>query len=289
MHFTYQDDICRTDLMQGDVLERTQEINELLQSIHPHFYNDQKNLFFMVLTQSCDLVQRGNSRKCKASYITIAPVRSLDLVFDKHLSQLGYSRVEAELPVMTSKSKGKASEFLQRLFNNNETGYFFLDSEGTKLSEDSVAFLTLSIAIKADLHYEKCLEAKVLELTDTFQAKLGWLVGQMYSRVGTPDWDNNLVKEKVKNLLESTSIWVDDDKIKALESEYKSFSSSNPGIKMTKTDVAKAIRNVPTRKQQVLGQVEKIVTETLGQEGADHVLKLRKRLKNDAALTSLLK
>ncbi|SJM93913.1 conserved hypothetical protein [Crenothrix polyspora] len=275
--------------MQGDVLERTQEINKLLQKIHPHFYDNSKNLFFMVLTQSCDLVKRGKGEKCKAPYITIVPVRSLDLVFSKHLSQLGCSNVEAELPVMTNKSKGKASEFLQRLFNNNEPGYFFLESESTPLSEDCVAFLNLSIAIKADIHYDKCLAAKVLELNDTFQAKLGWLVGQMYSRVGTPDWEEPSIKKKTDGLLNNIAIWVEDDKIKALEAGYKSFRDSNPDKKMTKADVSQVIKKVPTRKKQALEQVEKIIRDTLGQDENDKVAKLRKRLENDAALTNLLK
>ncbi len=44
--------------MQGDVLERTSAIDNLLKVVHPHFHGRMKNLFFMVLTQSCDLVQR---------------------------------------------------------------------------------------------------------------------------------------------------------------------------------------------------------------------------------------
>ncbi|BAC47429.1 bsr2164 [Bradyrhizobium diazoefficiens USDA 110] len=43
--------------------------------------------------------------------------------------------------------------------------------------------------MKADLHLATCVAAKILQLTDTFQAKLGWLVGQMYSPVGTQDMD----------------------------------------------------------------------------------------------------
>jgi hypothetical protein len=45
---------------------------------------------------------------------------------------------------------------------------------------------------------------------------------------------------------------------------------------------------LPTRKQKVLEQAEKILTEVLGQDDP-MAAKLRKRLKNDTALTSLLK
>lgn len=289
MHFTYQKDISREFLRQGDVLERTKEINELLEKIHPHFFDNSKNIYFMVLTQSCDLVRRcGDGSNCKATYITITPVRSLDSVLRKSLSQQGFLEVEAELPVMTNKAKGKATEFLFRLFNNNEPGYFYLESEDTALTEDCVAILSLSVAIKADLHYDTCLAAKVLELDDTFQAKLGWLVGQMYSRVGTLDWDTNKIKIKSKGLLENAAIWVDDDKIKALEIGFKTFHDSNPERKMTKRDIVSIIKGVPTLKKQVLEQVETLVLGVFGKNEGDKVAKLSKRLADDPFLSKLL-
>ena len=78
---------------------------------------------------------------------------------------------------------------------NKEPDYFFL-SDDTSLGfpDRMVAFLKLSISLKADLHYDTCLSAKVLGLTDAFKAKLGWLVGNMYSRVGTPDWVSDRAK-----------------------------------------------------------------------------------------------
>jgi hypothetical protein len=88
LHFTYASNLCKTDLMQGDVLERTPAIDQLLKVVHPHFHGHQKNLFFIVLTQSCDLVQRKGGSGCKSPYITIAPVRSIDSVIERHLAQL---------------------------------------------------------------------------------------------------------------------------------------------------------------------------------------------------------
>jgi hypothetical protein len=289
MHFTYESILSKTELMQGDVLSRTSGINSLLERIHPHFHSHTKNLFFMVLTQSCDLVPRGNDGKCKAPYITIAPIRSLDLVIEKYLAQLGSVSINAELPVISAKSKDKAAEFLHRLFNNNESGYFYLDADDTSLPCECVAFLNLSIAIKSDFHYKECLNAKVLQLTDTFQAKLGWLVGQMYSRVGTKDWESGALKNKVKKALNSDiAIWVENDKVKLLEDVYEDLSNIEPNVIMSRADISKAIKNLPTRKQKVLEQAEKILTEVLGQDDP-MAAKLRKRLENDTALTSLLK
>jgi hypothetical protein len=289
MHFTYEPNLSQKELMQGDVLSRTSELNSLLEHIHPHFHSHPKNLYFMILTQSCDLVPRDEGWKCKSPYITIAPVRSLELVIEKHLAQLGFVTIGAELPVMSTKSKDKATEFLQRLFNNNEPGYFFLDSEDTQLLGECVAFLNLSIAIKSDLHYKVCLDAKLLQLTDTFQAKLGWLVGQMYSRVGTPDWEGSKLKKKIQEVLnDDIAIWIQSDTVKPLETEYQRLLNSEPSAKMSRADVSNVIKNIPTRKQKVLEQAEKVLTEVLGSED-QIVAKLRKRLENDAALTLLLK
>jgi len=286
MHFTYDESLCQTELMQGDVLKRTPEIEKLLKNIHPHFYHNSNNSFFIVLTQSCDLVPRGTEGICKAPYISIAPVRTLDLVVESYLAQLGNATFNAELPVLSSKSKAKASEFLQRLFNNNEQGYLFLDSLDTPLPTDCVAFLNLSIAIKSDLHYKDCLNAKVLQLTDTFQAKLGWLVGQMYSRVGTRDWDSVELKKKVKGILnDDAAIWVDDDKLKALESGQHFIDSA---IKKSRADIARAIKAIPVRKKQILDQVEDVITGALKHDNKRQIAAFRKRLESEIDLNVLL-
>ncbi len=194
--------------MQGDVLQRTPALDDLLRAVHPHFFQHPKNLFFMVLTQSCDLVPRGLGSSCKAPYITIAPVRSVDLVVERQVAQLNAADVKSAIPVVGNKAKNRLYEFMNRLLNNNEPGFFFLDAEGTKLGNDGVAFLNLSIAIKSDLHLQTCVDAKILQLTDTFQAKLGWLVGQLYSRVGTQDMDATRLSTKIADYLTNSNSYV---------------------------------------------------------------------------------
>ena len=270
------------------MLERTPAVNALLQEVHPHYFQHQKNLFFMVLTQSCDLVQRGGG-SCKAPYITLAPVRSLDLVVERHLAHMPVANVSAELPVLGARAKNKASEFLQRLFNNNESGYFFLDSEDTPLDSDCVAFLNLSIAIKADLHLETCLKAKVLQLDATFQAKLGWLVGQMYSRVGTLDWDPAELTRKVAKVLQEAAIWIDDGKVAPLEAAFGAFAQANPGSPMSQSEISRAIAKVPSKRQLVLKEAARVIDEALGPAEVDLAERLRKRLEGDAGIATLLK
>lgn len=288
MHFTYDDRHCERELMQGDVLARTSELNALLRDVHPHYAQHEKNLFFLVLTQSCDLVPREGGR-CKAQYISIAPVRSLDLVVERYLAQQPSLRVRSELPVMGAKFKGKATEFLQRLLNNNEQEFFYLESAETALGGDCVAFLRLSIAIKADLHYATCAAAKILQLNSTFQAKLGWLVGQMYSRVGTDDWDKADAGKKIAEILSGAAIWVDDAKVGAVEEEYKKLSAASPDAKMSVQDISRVASSAPSKKQKVIAEAMRVIESVLGESEAETAEKLRRRLSGDGAISQLLK
>ena len=181
----------------------------------------------------------------------------------------------------------KVTEFLQRLYNNNEPGYFYLDCADTELPTDCVAFLNLSIAIKSTLHMDKCIAAKVLELTDTFQAKLGWLVGQQYSRVGTPDWPEEKIRDKIKRTLSEAAIWVEDSKIALLEEEMKNRSDDEYNRTVTSADIDAVMRRVPTKKQRVLDQAMQV----LGTIVTDQKIRqlVRRELDNDASLAALLK
>lgn len=292
MHFTYTSDLCATELCQGDVLERTPEINALLQEVHPHFHKKESNLFFMVLTQSCDLVPRfGGS--CKARYITIAPVRPIDTVLARQVANLNAPGIEAELPVLTDKSKAKLSEFLQRLYNNNEPGLFFLEGSDTALPGDCCVYLNLSIAIKSSDHYKKCVQAKRLQLSDMFQAKLGWLVGQMYSRVGTDDWDPNSLTKKIQLALKNAAIWIPDSSVKPLSTELQKRAAGAGAV--DESVIKSALKLIPSRKTQLIQQVGTVLSKILGHELRDrapdeveNVSKLiLKRLDDDAGFTSL--
>lgn len=288
MHFTY-DEISPTELMQGDVLQRTSAINALLEEVHPHFFQHPKNLNFMVLTQSCDLVPRAASGKCKAQYIAIAPVRSLDVVVARYISEASAADVRSSLPVISDKVKTKASEFLARVMNNNEPGYFFLEGKDTPLGSDCAAFLNLSIAIKSEIHFTTCLEAKILQLRPDFQAKLGWLLGQLFSRVGTQDWDQKALTKKVNAFLKDAAIWVPNATIAHIEDVFARTRDVNPDAEMTATDVARAVKQAPTKKHEIIERATKVIAEALGPEREEDVMLLRRRLESDEGLTMLLK
>ncbi|UZJ43735.1 hypothetical protein OOT55_13870 [Marinimicrobium sp. C6131] len=212
VHFTYSESVDKSCLKQGDVLSKTPALDSLLNQVHPHYSNSENYTHFQVLTQSCDLVKR-NGNKCSSNYITLAAVRPLSDVLSRELGKNSVTKFQGDSFCSESKRQ-KITDFLRVLMNNNHKDYFFLKSDQKmKLYEDSCTFLHLSIAIRANEHYEKCLDAKTVQLEPTFRSKLGWLVGNLYSRVGTPDWAPDNYSQQdfnnyIKNVLDENVIWI---------------------------------------------------------------------------------
>ncbi len=57
LHWTYCTFEPDSDLQQGDILSRTDELLTVLKNVHSYFC-DERYLAFIVVTQSCDLVRR---------------------------------------------------------------------------------------------------------------------------------------------------------------------------------------------------------------------------------------
>ena len=201
IHFTYKSNPDMQSLCQGDILNPTEELMEVLKTVHPYFFFIFYK-YFMVLSQSCDLVRR-NGKKCKTPYITLAAVKDYTEFLKKVLLNGKYAEEVKGLLLMDEKNRDRAYQLVERVYNNTEPEYFFLyKEEALDFQESMVAYLKVSIALKSDEHYEKCLKAKKMELSDEFKAKLGWLVGNMYSRVGTTDWDSIMSAQTKRNMLD---------------------------------------------------------------------------------------
>jgi hypothetical protein len=177
-------------------------------------------------------------------------------------------------------------EFFTRLINNNEPNYFYLEASG-ELTSDSVAFLRLSIALKADVHYDTCLNAKILQLTDMFQAKLGWLVGQLYSRVGTEDWEPSALQYKISDLLDDVAIWVDNQKLRQLETELG--KGSTPENFVDRTLVSRTLSLLPSKKKQIIDRIQAIFEEDKNERNEKFISRLIAKLASDAELTALFR
>lgn len=185
MHYTYCEPSL-SSLKQGDILKKTPELLALIQEVHPHYAHDEYR-YFQVLTQTCDLVRRNG--ECKSRYITIAAVRMMDLVVQRAIDKFSDKALFQDKLICSTKHKRSLTDVFNKLLNNNDTHHFFLKAAPEYgLEVDCCTHLHLSISVRAYEHFDVCLGAKILELDENFRAKLGWLVGNLYSRVGTEDY-----------------------------------------------------------------------------------------------------
>lgn len=286
IHFTYKKHPDMQSLCQGDLLRITDSIRDILKDIHPYFLKEQYK-YFLVLTQSCDLVRR-NGKKCKTPYITLAAVRDFDSFFEEYLIKDKCAERVNDILLMDIKKRDRAYQFLERLYNNTESDYFFLFREmELSFPNSMVATLKVSIALKSELHYEACLAAKVLELSDEFKAKLGWLVGNMYSRVGTADWESIMTSsektEMLSNELSTHCVIASKEQISELKKKINSTDISIQSIQ----DATDFIKSVPveTKYNQAVSTIEQIINST----GKDMRAEIKANIMNKIRSSSKLK
>jgi len=267
-HFTYKLP-DKSTLKQGDIISRTQEIEELLKEVHPHYYRKKDYKYFIVLTQSCDLVRREGG-KCKSRYISIAAVRPLSITLSRELAKYQYSEIERKIGICDNGRKQKLIQFAERLFNNNADEYFFLYREpSVGISEDYCAFLQLSIALISDsTHYETVLNAKILELKESFQHKLGYIVGTSYARIGTEDWTQSAeIKERLKEILNQSIDgieninWIEESIYNKLMARLKKLPEGAQNLESVYGIIEEIKENKEVRKKNILITVSEVLND----------------------------
>ena len=133
------------------------------------------------------------------------------------------------------------------------------------------------------MHYETLFSARALQLTDSFQHKLGYLVGNLYSRIGTEDWVpencslddfDRLRREPVEN--QDMILWIEKPIYKAVISKLKTVES--PSLENLQQIVQQTKITQENRKQQAL----KAVSEVMSEYGVETpaLEKLLRRLEN---------
>jgi len=290
-HWTYVEVAADADLMQGDILVPTDALREIFTEVHPHFINS-KYIGFLVTTQSCDLVRRGGA--CSTRYINIAVVRELDDVLHDFLSHV-CKPVAAQ--VYLHEQKAEAHRLLQRLFNQNEQalGLFYLHKDADAgIAVPAVALLRVGVTLRST-HYDALVRAREGRLAPEFTAKLGWLVGNLYSRVGTPDWSEPKEREKelqtlIKDTLgsaaaEGTPVWVHRSWVDAAVQngvKLDDLPSDQLHSELEKHKPA-------TAKELVIESAKKVVKEVMSEATDDQLRKIANRLKNDQFLAKALK
>lgn len=289
MHFTYLATPDREHLHQGDVIRRTPEVVEILREVHPHYVRPEYR-HFAVLTQSCDLVRRDGAG-CKSRYITVAAVRSFSLALSRFIQSLQHDPLEKHFGFLESGRKSKVEQFVQRLLNNNESEYFYLHRSGD-LAEDSCVFLRLSVALKSQ-HYQSLLDAKLLQLTEPFEHKLGYLVSSVYGRVGTVDWAPDTMSESEFRKEASKRVGAIED-VQWLQREvYRQVYKDLKGLpeeQWTTSAFLKALQDSSAlSKNKVERMLQLIRTQLEGLVDEDVMEKSLTRLQNKPEFRSMIK
>lgn len=294
MHWTYKEphEQEASTLEQGDLLEKTPELIEILKKYHPYYATHADNLFFMVVTQSCDLVLRNGS-ECKSRYISLAPVRAVKAVLKREFDDKLFNSEPGAQPYASVKTKTTIEQFLERLYNNNEPSFFFYEQNPTAgVSEPMCGILSLAISIKSE-HYQTCFTARRLSIKDEFQAKVGWLIGQLFSRVGTRDWPTLEMKAKVAASSEKYALWVNESDVAALNKQCAQAKQENPDAVIDAKQLVALISGLPKRKEIIINAILAAATQVgifppLPAKDPNR-RKLRQALENDPTLSGYFK
>jgi hypothetical protein len=270
---------------QGDILQPTEQLLQLLRTYHPYYAEHRENKYFVVLTQSCDLVMRDGG-PCNARYVTLAPVRPLPAIIDREFGSK-LKALDDGQHFASHRIKGEVERFLARLFNNNEPGLFYLEEDnGAKVPEAMCVVLALPIALKAE-HYPTFLAARVVGIDDTFQAKLGWKLGEIYSRVGTPDlYEGSVMTGKVNSVAGRLALWLATEDIEELERLIAIERQS--GARVDAESLHALLTKLPKKKERAVEVVLGIATALgLVKDPSPERFKFRKMLNNDRDFSAL--
>ncbi len=260
-HWTYEqilDD--EADLKQGDILQPTPDLNQLLRKHGP--LNDNRFLAYVVTTQDCDLVLRDG--RFDADFVSLAGVISLSAALPDLLEKVCQRLpLHTEPRIFPKKHRQDVESFLRKLFNQNawKYGLFYLHpDDAIKIGDPAVAILRLSSSLElTESTYLVLKESRTGRLSGLFRAKFGWTVGNLFSRVGTPDWgdkskgDIDILRKIVEDHLDPPfCLWMP-------QSWMKSALAADAKLDGLTCDEAKAILEKNKPKPHYCSVVERII------------------------------
>ncbi len=288
MHWTYEKPEEISELQQGDILEPSEALLNLFNEVHPYF-TQPKYRGFLILTQTCDLLrrERAGQKSCSATHVCLSVIRSVqDIISQSLSSRFGYLAPG----IYASHSKKAVENLVERLVNQNENalGLFYLHRDiDSGISVHSVALLRVAISVKAADHFNTLLKARVGRLSKEFQPKLGWMVGNLYSRVGVTDWKEkseiekqNIEEDIIKEILSFTRsepIWLD-------RSLYSKILKKTPDFNtLPESSQEEIIRSSlpPPPKEKAIEIIAQIVKTVVPKIKDEDIEKIKSRLANN--------
>ncbi len=282
----------RRSLLQGDLLVRNELLKSVLAQAHSYYAEAPDYQHYIVLTQSCDLVRR-RGKPPKSRYITLAAARPLSIVVDRFTARHRFTLEEFPVPLCNKISEIRARQLLERLIHNTEDGFFFLRKDShPELVEDLCVFLPLSVAVRSE-HYDQCLAAKIGQMEDIFSARVGWLVGNMYSQVGTPDLEEKIAdaeeyKERfyVEALFDKTA-WLSAQQFRRLRGLIREWRRENPGVEIDVNIAHRLLEKVPTNQEILADRAVELLEQNELIDRVEHE-RARTLLRNDTFIAKLI-
>ncbi|MCE3006463.1 MAG: hypothetical protein LW853_06495 [Rickettsiales bacterium] len=279
----------RTQLRQGDLLQRTPALAGALAEAHSYYADAHDYSHFLVLTQSCDLVRRSD-KGCKSRYITICAVRPLALAVKREFEQYTAPLDGCPVTIGDREKKLLARQFLERVVNNTVDGIFFIPRGVTDTVDDHLcAFLLLSVALRVN-HYEVCLSAKVGQVKDIFAAKIGALASNIYSRIATPDVHEENDQKSVNAFMEGffedlgyrSVAWLSPFERSNLEQRIQEALKKSGGNLISELEAKSIIKSLPNEADAIADRVVEILVKRniIANDPQLHI-KIRNFLLND--------
>jgi hypothetical protein len=147
--------------------------------------------------------------------------------------------------------------------------------------------LRVAISVKSFEHYESLIKARVGRLSKEFQPKLGWMVGNLYSRVGVRDWkekseeqnidfENDIINE-ILCFSRKKPIWLDREIYKKILKDVPDFEN----LSFSAQEIIIKEKTPPPPEQKVLEIIAKTVKDVVPKIQDDLLEKIRNRLKNN--------
>lgn len=287
----------RTQLRQGDLLQRTPALASALSEAHSYYAEAPDYSHFLVLTQSCDLVRR-KSKECKSRYITMCAVRPLTLAVNREFEQYTKPFNGCPLSIGDKEKNLLARQFLERVVNNNVDGIFFIPRGVTETTDQHLcAFLPLSVALRVT-HYDTCLSAKVGQVKNIFAAKIGALASNLYSRIATPDVHEENDRDAVDVFMDRffndlgyrSVVWLTAFERGLLKIRLAAALTESGKDVLSEQDTRAIIEALPTESDAIADRVVAVLVERkLLAEDPDIQRKARNFLLNDSEYKKLAK
>ena len=154
----------------------------------------------------------------------------------------------------------------------------------------------MQAALRVD-HYDVCLSTKIAQLDNIFAAKVGWLAGNQYSRVATPDLEekldapNDYKKAFYNEALFENTAWLTSQQFKTLKAKLGRWRTENPGQNISRAEASLLLSELPEQTNYLADRAVDVLleAEVLDRADQEKLARARAVLRNDTVLQRLVR